>query len=101
MDSFPWVIIGIVLGLVVSGIGVIVLWKKRKEVKTQEKGYQKGYRALFILGLSFLPLGIVFEIIFFTSDIKVFLVLGLAFIALGLSYLSIGLGNKDKWNKQI
>jgi hypothetical protein len=96
MDSFPWVIIGIVLGLVVSGIGVIVVWKRRKQVESQGAGY----RALYILGLSFLPLGVVFEIIFFTSDIKVFLVLGLAFIALGLSYLSIGLGNKDKWNKQ-
>jgi len=96
MDSIPWIIIGIILGLVVTGIGIVVVWKRRKEVKSQDTGY----RALYILGLSFLPLGVIFEIIFFTSDTKVFLVLGFVFIALGLSYLSIGLANKDKWNKQ-
>ena len=97
MDSFPWVIIGIVLGLVVTGIGAIVIWKRRKDVESQDTDY----RALFVLGASFLPLGVIFEIVFFTSDTKVFLVLGLAFIGMGLSYLAIGLTNKDKWKKRV
>ena len=95
MTSFPWIIIGIVLGLLVTGISIILLWKKRKEIKSQDTNY----RAFFILGISFLLLGIVFGITFFISSTQVFLILGLSFIAPGIFYISFGLVNKDKWNK--
>ena len=55
------------------------------------------YRTFFILGIAFLPLGILYEIVFFISGTMVFLVLGLAFIAMGIPYLAIGLANRDKW----
>ena len=93
MDTFPFVIIGICIGLILVGILAVFAWNKNKEGKA--KG--TGYRVLFILGITFLPVGIIYEIVFFASDTKVFLVLGIAFIGMGLSYLAIGLGNREKW----
>ena len=93
MDGFPWIIIGLVVGLVLVGIILVVLYRRKKEKKFQEIDY----RAFFILGVTFLPLGVLYEIIYFVADIMVFLVLGLAFIAMGITYLGVGLKNRDKW----
>ena len=93
MSGLP-VILLITIGLFVLGLLVIgAIWKRRKgeEQKTSM------YRNLFVLGIIFLPLGIIYEVVFFISDTKVFLVLGLAFTALGMSYLAIGLANRSKW----
>ena len=96
MGTFPSVIIGIFIGLILVGILAILAWKKNKLGKARGSGY----RALFILGIIFLPLGIIYEVVFFVSGTQVFLVLGIAFIGMGLSYIAIGLGNRDKWKKQ-
>ncbi|MFC1873686.1 hypothetical protein ACFLYX_00100 [Chloroflexota bacterium] len=95
MNISPFVIIGIVVGLILVGILAVIALRKHEEGKSKETDY----RAFFILGISFLPLGIIYEIVFFVSGTKVFLVLGIAFIGMGISYLAIGLGNKDKWKK--
>ena len=92
MGTFPFVLIGIFIGLILVGILAVFVWKKNKEGKA--KGI--GYRVLFIMGIIFLPLGIIYEIVFFASGTTVFLVLGIAFIGMGLSYLAISLGNRDK-----
>ena len=96
MNTLPMIIIGIVLGVILIGILVVVtLMRKRKATS---KG--TNYRAFFILGISFLALGIIYGIVFFSSGTKAFLPLGIAFIGLGLSYIAIGLSNRDKWEKQ-
>jgi len=97
MNVSPLVIIGIIVGVILVGILVAIALKKKRE------GNSKGtnYHAFFILGISFLPLGIIYEIVFFVSGTKVFLILGLAFIGMGVSYLAIGLGNRDKWKKDV
>ena len=99
MTSFPWIIIGIVLGLLATGISIFLLWKlwkKRNEMKSQGTNYH----AFFILGVSFFLFGVVYGITFFISSMQVFLILGIVFVAMGTSYLAIGLANKDKWGKQ-
>jgi FtsH-binding integral membrane protein len=93
MGTFPFVLIGICIGLILVGIVAVFFWKRNKEGKA--KG--TGYRVLFILGITFLTLGIIYEIVFFASGKTVFLVLGITFIGMGLSYLAISLGNRDKW----
>ena len=95
MNEFPWVIAGIVVGLILIGILVAITLKRKRKGKSGETNY----RALFILGITFFPLGIIYEITFFVSGKTVFLVLGLSFIAMGLSYLAISLGNRDKWKR--
>ena len=96
MNEFPWVIVGVIIGLILIGILVVMAFKWKRDGKS----HGTNYRALFILGITFSPLGVIYEIIFFVSGTKVFLVLGLAFIAMGLSYIAISLANKDKWTKQ-
>ena len=96
MNTLPMIIIGIVLGVILIGILVVVTLMRKRKVTS--KG--TNYRACFILGISFLALGIIYGIVFLSSGTKAFLPLGIAFIGLGLSYIAIGLSNRDKWKKQ-
>jgi hypothetical protein len=60
----------------------------------KKKGWKRGvdYRNYFYTGIVWLPLGVVFYIIFEN-------VVGLWFLLVGLAYLTIGLKNRDKWGK--
>jgi len=75
--------------LVIIGIiATLMVWKNREEGEFEEPNYQ----TFFILGITFLPMGIVF-----------IFVIGPAFIGftvIGLAYLAIGLVNRDKWRKE-
>lgn len=95
MSGFPWVIAGIAVGIILIGVLVIVLVRRRRIGEDTNVNY----RSFFILGVCFLPTGIAFEVIHFTSDITAFLVMGLSFIAMGGSYIAIGLANRDKWQQ--
>ena len=95
MHNIPLIILGISAGLMLIGVLIIVAIRRKREGETRETNY----RVFFILGVTFFPLGIIYEIVFFVSGTIVFLVLGLSFIAMGLPYLVIGLNNRDKWEK--
>ena len=95
MNGFPLVIAGIIAGLILVVLLIAITFKRKREGKFKEINY----KAFFILGITFLLLGIIYEIVFFASGTKVFLVLGIAFIGLVLSYIAIGLSNRDKWEK--
>lgn len=84
-----WVIVGILFGLVVVGLLVVAfILKRKKEPKPQEADY----RAFFIMGISFLPMGIIFS----TTINPGFM----GFTALGIIYMAIGLQHRDKWEKK-
>jgi len=94
MSGLPLIFLLVAIGLFLLGMLLPwAAWRKKKEGKQQTPNY----RSLFILGATFLSLGIIYEVVFFVSDVKAFLVLGLAFMAMGLSYLAIGLANRTKW----
>ncbi len=95
MGDLPWVLISVALGLLVTGAGLVLLWKRRKEEKPQNVDY----RVFFILGIVFIVSSIANGMVFFTSDNQTFLILGLTFVAIGSSYTAIGLANRDKWTK--
>jgi 4-amino-4-deoxy-L-arabinose transferase-like glycosyltransferase len=87
-----WVLISIALVaiLVLLGIAItFIFWKKKKEDNNK---VETDYRAFFIMGISFLPMGIIFTIVISPAFIS--------FLALGLIYMSIGLINRDKWKKK-
>jgi hypothetical protein len=86
-----WILLTILLGLIAVIVGVFVLFVMQKKKK---KGTYKepDYRAFFILGICFLPMGIIF-----TSSINPGFI---GFIGLGIVYMAIGLANKDKWKKE-
>ena len=86
-----WILISLLIGVIVAIIGVIVFYtlqKKQKEGASKETDY----RAFFIIGISFLPMGILFAVLVNIGFI------GIA--VLGLIYLITGLKNRDKWNKK-
>jgi len=59
-------------------------------MKKHKKSFD--YRSLFILGISFIGVGVVF----LTAVNKA---IGIAFIAISITYMIIGIKNKDKWPK--
>ena len=85
--AIPVFAIMILLVLIAVAIVLVVVLKNKKRPKETD------YRAFYIMGISFLPLGIV---LFLTTDNPG--MLGLT--ALGAVYMSIGLSNKDKWEKK-
>ena len=87
-----WIFIS---ALILAALVVIVLLvlfvvlKKRKDGNMGEPNYQ----VFFILGIAWLPIGVVFM---FTIN----LVIGIAFMGMGASYMAIGLANRDKWKNK-
>jgi len=76
----------ILLGLtLVLGLGVLV-WKNRGNLNQCETNY----KAFFIMGISFLPPGIVLWVATGNPGL-----IGIS--GLGAAYLAIGLSNRDKW----
>lgn len=72
--------------LVMIGIALILgYWIKNKEGTFKEPDY----RAFFIMGISYLPMGIIFSILIHPAFIS--------FLALSIIYITIGLANLDKW----
>ena len=75
----------IVLGLLVIGL-VIVLYSQFKKEKIRPN-----YRLFFILGMTWVPLGVVF----YTTTKNI------GFLIMGVIFLVIGLINKDKWGETV
>lgn len=87
-----WILISIFLSIFAVIIGIIVYFTVR--VNQNNGGTREvDYRAFFIMGISFLPLGIVLT---FVVDNPGFI----GFIGLGIAYIAIGLANKDKWKTE-
>ena len=78
----------IALLLILGVVLTIVFWNKQKESKYEEPDYQ----AFFIMGISFLPIGLVFMIAISPAFFW--------FTGIGLCYIAIGLANKNKWKKE-
>ena len=74
-----------VIGLIVIGL-VIVLYSQFKKEKIKPN-----YRLFFILGMTWVPLGVVF---YKTTR-------NIGFLIMGVIFLIIGLINKDKWGETI
>jgi len=79
----------IALGVLVA----LIAWKKNKEGEFVEPNY----RAFFVMGIAWVPVGIVSTIVFFVLDIP--FIIGMPLLAMGAVYLAIGLANRDKWKK--
>ena len=75
----------IVMGLLVIGL-VIVLYSQFKKEKIRPN-----YRLFFILGMTWVPLGVVF----YTTTKNI------GFLIMGVIFLVIGLINKDKWGETV
>ena len=83
----PWILVSVAVAAIGLAILGILMFKR--------KGWKRevDYRNYFNMGIVWLPLGIVFYIIFEN------IFFGLWFLFVGMVYLTIGLKNKDKWGK--
>jgi hypothetical protein len=90
MEGLILIIIGIIIILVFLGVILTLTYLVKKEHKRFE---EPDYQVFFIMGISFLPLGIIFTIAVSPAFI--------GFIGIGLCYMAIGLANKDKWKKKV
>ena len=88
MEALILVVIGIIAILVLLGLIILVVLKRKQGEKYEEPDYQ----VFFIMGISFLPLGIAFTVAIGPAFI--------GFIGIGICYMAIGLANKDKWKKK-
>jgi hypothetical protein len=78
-----------ILGLSVLGLAFgAFAWKNRKSGDHAEINY----RAFFVLGITFLPVGVTLSA---STDNPGFLGMSV----LGAAYLAIGLANRDKWKQ--
>jgi hypothetical protein len=85
--NVPWILIAVLVGLlVVAGLVVVLV----AAGKRREQGVAPDYRTFFILGITWLPLGITLSA---ATDNPGFLGLG----GMGLVFLVLGLANRDKW----
>ena len=87
MSTIAILMIAILL-ITIFVLVITVILMKKKRINEGKK--EVDYRAFFIMGISFLPLGLILT---FAVGNPGFI----GFIGLGVCYIAIGLANKDKW----
>ena len=94
----PALAVSIVIASILVLVGVVALvliWKRRREGKPSEPNY----RAFFMMGSVWFPVGLASMVIFFLLDVN--FVVGIPLFAMGIIYLSIGWANRHKWKKEV
>ena len=89
MSAIPWMIISlgaILLVLVILFALIFVKGKKAKKPATD-------YYAFFVMGITWLPMGIAFRLIFPET------LVGYFFISLGIIYTILGFVHRKEWKK--
>ncbi len=90
MSTIVIIMIAILILTILTLIGTIIYVQKSKKDSIKK---EPDFRAFYILGIIWVPIGVVFM----TS---VNPAIGISFLGLGIAYIAIGLANKDKWNKE-
>ncbi|MFH1445107.1 MAG: hypothetical protein ABIF08_01355 [Nanoarchaeota archaeon] len=86
--ALPWVFIGVLAGLIITLGLVLFLFKRKKGVAGQDPDY----RSFFLIGLSWLIIGIPFIFIYDMAFNGLFI--------MGLIFFIMGAANFKKWNKK-
>jgi hypothetical protein len=89
MDELVFVLMLISVIVIILGILTLFIVLKRRKVGNLE---EPNFKVFFILGICFLPMGIIFSVTISTAFI------GIA--GMGIIYLIIGLANRHKWENK-
>ncbi|MFH1310788.1 MAG: hypothetical protein ABIH65_00075 [Nanoarchaeota archaeon] len=81
----PWILLSVGVLIIILAVFAVMMNKGKK--------YKIDYYSFFIMGITWLPMGIVFRILFPETFI------GFLFISLGAIYTIIGLIHKNEWKK--
>ncbi len=87
-----WLLITSVIAVFAVLVGVVVavvFWKRKKGGVTEEPDY----RAIYFVGLVFIPVGIALMIAIGNPGL-------LGITAFGVFYMLLGLSNRDKWKEK-
>jgi len=84
MNMLVWVVLGVLILIALIAVAFAV----KRQRRTAD------YRSFFIMGIIWLPAGMILLLLEKTSST------GSLFLLLGLAYLVIGLANRKKWGKQ-
>jgi dolichyl-phosphate-mannose--protein O-mannosyl transferase len=95
MNGIPWILVAILVTLVLLGIAMVVVVRKRKQPRVVD------YRNYFVMGVVWIPTGLVLSLLPWVLHGEDFSFFGLFFVMIGLAYTIIGLVNRDKWGKQV
>jgi dolichyl-phosphate-mannose--protein O-mannosyl transferase len=95
MNSIPWILVAIVVGLVVLGILAVLVIRRRKQPRTLD------YRNYFVTGVIWLLFAAVMVLLPWLLHGEEPFFMGFVFLMMGLGYTIVGLMNKDKWGKRV
>lgn len=93
MELIPAVAIG--LGIIATVIGIGLIVARRGRSRPQRSG--EDYRALFVMGITYLPVGAVMTLVFRVADLPWVIWLGMT--ALGLIFLATGRAHREEWRR--
>ncbi len=85
----------LIIGLVIVIALMVLLWKRKTNGHTAG---EINYRLFFIMGIVLMPMGLSWMVVALFTEL--YIAPGLPFLTVGLAYIAIGLGNRDKWNKE-
>ena len=95
MNGTPWILAAILVTLVLLGIVMVVVVRKRKQPRRLD------YRNYFVMGVVWLATGVVLSLLPWFLHEEVSLSMGGFFLVMGLAYTIIGVVNREKWGKQV
>ncbi len=93
MNAEAWATVVSVIVLLFIGLLLIFLLILMRIKAIQRK--EINYRIFFILGMVFIPIGIIWIVL--TSLVDNLFVLGIPCLLIGVAFLAAGLTNRDKW----
>ena len=94
MVETPLIIFAIIFLLIIlGGILVFFVWKQKKEEKHEEPNYY----AFFVMGMIWLPVGLIYMVATMTLAVEIPFLIGIPLFSIGLIYFVIGSANRDKW----
>ena len=88
------IVISALIVAILLASGILMVLKLRKRRKEGEPT-KPDYRSFFVMGIIWVPAGIVMTIVSFMLQIPFYV--GLLLLGIGAIYLAIGLSNRDKW----
>jgi hypothetical protein len=83
----------IVVGLIAMALGIGLVLTRRGRPRPQRSG--EDYRALFVMGITYLPVGAIMTIVLVVAEGP--WVIWLAMTALGLIFLTSGWTHREEW----
>ena len=92
----PITVVVIVAGIIAMALGIGLVIARRGRPRPQRSG--EDYRELFMMGITYLPVGAIMTIVFLAADLPWVIWLGMTM--LGFIFLSTGWAHREEWRRR-